>query len=88
VCLGQFLHQYLAGTRIGYPGFQSTARGNALARKIVASDIELGLNGSFSFYTADNCTLAHRWYILYLNAFIRGFLEWDPDARGLQLHDA
>ncbi|KAJ7856576.1 hypothetical protein B0H13DRAFT_2237799 [Mycena leptocephala] len=54
VCLGQFLHQYLAGTRIGYPGFQSTARGNTLARKIVASDIELGLNGSFSFYTADN----------------------------------
>ncbi|KAJ7855118.1 hypothetical protein B0H14DRAFT_2754840 [Mycena olivaceomarginata] len=54
VCLGQFLHQYLAGTRIGYPGFQSTARGNALARKIVASDIELGLDDTFSFYTADN----------------------------------
>ncbi|KAJ7672598.1 hypothetical protein DFH06DRAFT_96835 [Mycena polygramma] len=54
VCLGQFLHQYLAGTRIGYPGFQSTARANELARKIVASDIELGLNFDFSFYTADN----------------------------------
>ncbi|KAJ6588363.1 hypothetical protein B0H19DRAFT_1248035 [Mycena capillaripes] len=54
VCLGQFLHQYLAGTRIGYPGFQSTARANPLARKIVASDIELGLNFQFSFYTADN----------------------------------
>ncbi|KAK7042445.1 TSPc domain-containing protein [Favolaschia claudopus] len=54
ICLGQFLHQYLAGTRMGYPGFVSTARGNPLARKIVASDIELGLNGSFSFYTADN----------------------------------
>ncbi|KAJ7151448.1 hypothetical protein C8R43DRAFT_1005222 [Mycena crocata] len=54
VCLGQFLHQYLVGTNFGYPGFQSTARANPLARKIVASDIELGLNGFFSFYTADN----------------------------------
>ncbi|KAF7366694.1 TSPc domain-containing protein [Mycena sanguinolenta] len=54
ICLGQFLHQYLAGARIGYPGFQSSVRANPLARKIVASDIELGLNDSFSFYTADN----------------------------------
>ncbi|KAJ7130238.1 hypothetical protein C8R44DRAFT_775165 [Mycena epipterygia] len=54
VCLGQFLHQYLAGTNFGYPGFQSSSRANPLARKIVASDIELGLNSSFSFYTADN----------------------------------
>ncbi|KAJ6463910.1 hypothetical protein C8R45DRAFT_1024567 [Mycena sanguinolenta] len=54
VCLGQFLHQYLAGGRIGYPGFQTSVRANPLARKIVASDIELGLNSSFSFYTADN----------------------------------
>ncbi|KAF7343425.1 TSPc domain-containing protein [Mycena venus] len=54
VCLGQFLHQYLAGTRIGYPGFQSTVRGNELARKIVASDIALGLTDAVTFYTADN----------------------------------
>ncbi|KAJ7253056.1 hypothetical protein B0H12DRAFT_602616 [Mycena haematopus] len=54
VCLGQFLHQYLAGTRIGYPGFQSSVRASLLARKIVASDIELGLNDNFTFYTADN----------------------------------
>ncbi|KAJ7756929.1 hypothetical protein B0H16DRAFT_1537435 [Mycena metata] len=54
VCLGQFLHQYLGGTRIGYPGFQSTNRANPLARKIVASDIALGLNDEFTFYTADN----------------------------------
>ncbi|KAJ7628461.1 hypothetical protein FB45DRAFT_1028550 [Roridomyces roridus] len=54
VCLGQFLHQYLAGSNFGYPGFQSSARANPLARKIVASDIELGLNFDFSFYTADN----------------------------------
>ncbi|KAJ7481527.1 hypothetical protein FB451DRAFT_1236280 [Mycena latifolia] len=53
VCLGQFLHRYLAGD-IGYAGFQSTARANLLARKIVASDIELGLDSEFSFYAADN----------------------------------
>ncbi|KAI0763881.1 hypothetical protein BC629DRAFT_967496 [Irpex lacteus] len=54
VCLGQFLHQYLAGTRIGNPGFQSTNRANPLAQKIVAADIALGLNDNFAFYTADN----------------------------------
>lgn len=53
VCLGQFLHRYLAGT-IGYAGFQSTKRANALARKIVAADVALGLNSSFGFYPADN----------------------------------
>lgn len=60
VCLGQFLHQYLAGTNFGYPGFQSSARANPLAQKIVASDIELGLNSSFSFYTPDNCMTVPR----------------------------
>ncbi|KAF7329787.1 TSPc domain-containing protein [Mycena kentingensis (nom. inval.)] len=58
VCLGHFLHSYLAGTNIGYPGFQSTARANTLARKIVASDVALGLDGRFSFYTADNCAIS------------------------------
>ncbi|EKM57181.1 uncharacterized protein PHACADRAFT_160711 [Phanerochaete carnosa HHB-10118-sp] len=58
VCLGQFLHQYLVGTtnlgNAGNPGFQSTNRGNTLAKKIVASDIALGLNDNLSFYTPDN----------------------------------
>ncbi|KAL0946153.1 hypothetical protein HGRIS_012416 [Hohenbuehelia grisea] len=54
VCLGQFLHQYLAGSKIGYPGFVSTSRANPLAQKIVAADIKLGLNGAFTFYSADN----------------------------------
>ena len=39
-----------------FSGFQSTNRGNPLAKKIVASDIKLKLNDSFVFYTADNCT--------------------------------
>lgn len=30
-------------------------RANPLAQKILASDIALGLNDSFSFYTPDNC---------------------------------
>jgi hypothetical protein len=54
VCLGQFLHQYLAGTSFGYAGFVSTTRANPLAQKIVESDIALGLNGSYSDYTGDN----------------------------------
>ncbi|KAF9011868.1 hypothetical protein BDQ17DRAFT_793629 [Cyathus striatus] len=54
VCLGQFLHQYLAGAKFGYPGFQSTNRANPLAQKIVAADIALGLDASISFYTPDN----------------------------------
>ncbi|KAF9467146.1 hypothetical protein BDZ94DRAFT_1249683 [Collybia nuda] len=54
VCLGQFLHQYLSGSNFGYPGFVSTVRANPLAQKIVAADIELGLNDFFTFYTGDN----------------------------------
>ncbi|KAF9261734.1 hypothetical protein L218DRAFT_980860 [Marasmius fiardii PR-910] len=54
VCLGQFLFQYLAGSKIGYPGFVSTTRGNALAQKIIASDIKLGVDVSISFYSGDN----------------------------------
>ncbi|KAG6836074.1 hypothetical protein H0H93_011655 [Arthromyces matolae] len=55
VCLGQFLHQYLSGSKLGYPGFQSTVRANPLAQKIVAADISLGLNDEVTFYSADNC---------------------------------
>ncbi|KAJ8083189.1 hypothetical protein PM082_009058 [Marasmius tenuissimus] len=54
VCLGQFLFQYLAGAKIGYPGFVSTTRGNELAKKIVAADIALGNNATLTFYSGDN----------------------------------
>ncbi|THH27364.1 hypothetical protein EUX98_g6832 [Antrodiella citrinella] len=54
VCLGQFLHQFLAGSQIGYPGFQSTNRANPLAQKIVAADIALGNTDQFTFYSPDN----------------------------------
>jgi len=54
VCLGFFLHQYLAGSNIGYSGFVSTARANPLAQKIVAADIALGLDSSLTFYSGDN----------------------------------
>ncbi|KAL5498002.1 hypothetical protein ACEPAH_2933 [Sanghuangporus vaninii] len=47
VCLGQFLHQFLAGSQIGYPGFESTTRANELAQKVVASDIALGVTETF-----------------------------------------
>ncbi|GLB39840.1 hypothetical protein LshimejAT787_0703500 [Lyophyllum shimeji] len=54
VCLGHFLHQYLAGSNIGYPGFVSTVRANPLAQKIIAADIALGLDSSLTFYSGDN----------------------------------
>ncbi|KAG6915617.1 hypothetical protein DXG01_010693 [Tephrocybe rancida] len=54
VCLGHFLHQYLSGSKIGYPGFISSVRANPLAQKIVAADIALGLTSFTSFYTGDN----------------------------------
>ncbi|TDL16110.1 hypothetical protein BD410DRAFT_844665 [Rickenella mellea] len=46
VCLGEFLHQYLAGSNFGYAGFQSTARGNPLAVKLVANNIALNLTNT------------------------------------------
>ncbi|KAI0752696.1 hypothetical protein C8Q80DRAFT_1267209 [Daedaleopsis nitida] len=58
ICLGQILHAYLTGTNsLGHfqnPGFQSTNRATALAQKIVASDIALGVTSAISFYTPDN----------------------------------
>ncbi|KAJ3795714.1 hypothetical protein GGU11DRAFT_210774 [Lentinula aff. detonsa] len=54
VCLGQFLFQYLAGSKIGYPGFVSTNRANPLAQKIIAADIALGNDDTITFYSADN----------------------------------
>ncbi|KAH8112345.1 hypothetical protein DFH11DRAFT_1511719 [Phellopilus nigrolimitatus] len=47
VCLGQFLHQFLAGSQIGYPGFQSSIRANTLAQKIVENDIALNVTQLF-----------------------------------------
>jgi len=35
VCLGVFLHSFLAGSNFGYAGFQSSTRANPLAAKIV-----------------------------------------------------
>ncbi|KAI0634239.1 hypothetical protein C8Q77DRAFT_1110664 [Trametes polyzona] len=58
VCLGQFLHAFLTGTKSlgNFPnaGFQSTNRANPLAQKILASDISLGLTSAVTFYAADN----------------------------------
>ncbi|KAI0827410.1 hypothetical protein BC628DRAFT_1418509 [Trametes gibbosa] len=58
ICLGQLLHGYLAGTKslgnFTNPGFESTARANPLARKIVAADVALGLTFGDGFYPPDN----------------------------------
>lgn len=54
VCLGVFLHQYLAGSKFGYGGFQSTMRASPLAQKIVQKNIELNLTG-ITYYSGVNC---------------------------------
>lgn len=36
-------------------GFEATIRANELAKKIVASNIKLGLNSSQTFFAPDNC---------------------------------
>ncbi|CAE6450254.1 unnamed protein product [Rhizoctonia solani] len=52
VCLGEFLINALAGTRFGYSGWESSARANPLARKIVAADIAQGID--YMFYSSNN----------------------------------
>ncbi|KAH8986939.1 hypothetical protein EDB86DRAFT_2809239 [Lactarius hatsudake] len=54
ICLGLFLHQFLAGTQAGFPGFQSTSRANPLAQKIVKAGIQQRHNSSISFYAPEN----------------------------------
>ncbi|KIJ47498.1 hypothetical protein M422DRAFT_248919, partial [Sphaerobolus stellatus SS14] len=55
VCLGQWLHKFLAGSKlVPSPGFQSSTRGNPLAQKIVASDIARGLTPNQAFYAPAN----------------------------------
>ncbi|PPQ66788.1 hypothetical protein CVT24_008697 [Panaeolus cyanescens] len=54
VCLGQFLHQFLAGSEIGYPGFQSSVRANPLAQKIVAAHVAMGDDDVGTFYSPAN----------------------------------
>ncbi|EEB97028.1 hypothetical protein MPER_03737, partial [Moniliophthora perniciosa FA553] len=78
VCLGQFLFQYLAGAKIGYPGFESTSRGNELAQKIVSANIALGLDQTLTFYAPDNCWsffLVEPWAILLNPALLGAFLN-------------
>ncbi|KZT64325.1 hypothetical protein DAEQUDRAFT_39563 [Daedalea quercina L-15889] len=54
VCLGEFLHSYLAGADFGFPGYSSAVRANELAQKIVAADIAQGINDSYAYYPPDN----------------------------------
>ena len=42
-----------------YRGFESTNRVNPLAKKILESEIALGLDVNIAYYTADNCTSAY-----------------------------
>ncbi|KAH9169340.1 hypothetical protein EDB89DRAFT_1908637 [Lactarius sanguifluus] len=51
---GLFLHQFLAGTQAGFPGFQTTSRANPLAQKIVKAGIKQRHSSFISFYAPDN----------------------------------
>ncbi|KAI0050268.1 hypothetical protein FA95DRAFT_1603627 [Auriscalpium vulgare] len=59
VCLGIFLHQYLAGSSFGYSGFNSAVRANPLAQKIVAADIAHRITQDVSFYAPDQWTFVN-----------------------------
>lgn len=52
ICLGAFLYTLLAGTKAGYPGYQTTMRASPLAQKIVANVISKEIE--FLNYTPDN----------------------------------
>ncbi|KAF8267502.1 hypothetical protein EI94DRAFT_1580944 [Lactarius quietus] len=55
VCLGVFLHQFLAGTGAGSPPYyHSTSRANPFAQDIVKANVELRLNSSTSLYASGN----------------------------------
>ncbi|KAH9053608.1 hypothetical protein EDB87DRAFT_1569255 [Lactarius vividus] len=53
ICQGIYLHQYLSGLGFGYPGFQSTVRGNELAQKVVRRVIAERINEDDSFYVPE-----------------------------------
>jgi hypothetical protein len=55
VCLGLFLHYYLSGKAVGFPGFQSTMRANPLAQKILANDIARNVSTNLVFYAPSGC---------------------------------
>ncbi|TFY77280.1 hypothetical protein EWM64_g6733 [Hericium alpestre] len=74
VCLGFFLHSFLAGTDFGYPGFQSTSRANPLAQRILAADIAQGIGENIAFYAPDN------WAFLNDTAMPLDFNYNDPSA--------
>ncbi|KAF8270058.1 hypothetical protein EI94DRAFT_1771038 [Lactarius quietus] len=74
VDLAFFLHQYLAGTEAGFPGFQSTSRANPLAQKILKAVIHQGRSSSTSFYAPDN------WQFLNGTRMPHNFDYNDPSA--------
>ncbi|KAI0317981.1 hypothetical protein OF83DRAFT_1057662 [Amylostereum chailletii] len=50
ICLGFFLHSYLAGGAFGYPAFESTIRAHPLAMKISQADLLNGISPALAYY--------------------------------------
>ncbi|TFY77739.1 hypothetical protein EWM64_g6268, partial [Hericium alpestre] len=76
VCLGIFLHGYLAGSSFGYPGFQSDIRATPFAQRIVQANIQQSLTFEQTFYAPDNCkTFIGVIIRAEVNVYIDGFLN-------------
>ncbi|KAH9996284.1 hypothetical protein BJV77DRAFT_1059470 [Russula vinacea] len=90
VCEGFFLHQYLSAN-LGYPGFQSTIRGNLLAQNIVTQSIALGIGGNVSFYAPEQWAFVNDTVFPvdfnYINPPVLVTLNDHKDATSQRFHD-
>ncbi|KAF5323124.1 hypothetical protein D9611_009260 [Ephemerocybe angulata] len=92
VCLGHFLHAWIAGLGDkGYAGFDSTNRANPLAQKIVSSAIDQNLDSSWLFYAGNNWaftngTRMYPWYN-YMDPTINITVNGKDDKTSQRLHD-
>ncbi|KAJ2923433.1 hypothetical protein H1R20_g13665, partial [Candolleomyces eurysporus] len=92
VCLGHFLHAFLAGLGDrGYAGFESTNRANPLAQKIVKNAINLELDSSWLYFAANNWafpnnTRMYPWYD-YMDPATNITVNGKEDQTSQRLHD-
>ncbi|KAI0058369.1 hypothetical protein BV25DRAFT_1287154 [Artomyces pyxidatus] len=91
ICLGFFLHQYLAGSSFGYPGFDSAIRANPLAQKIVAADIAQDLSEDLSFYVPDQYAFLNNTILPadfdYVSPAVTVTINGQPDPTSRRFHD-
>jgi hypothetical protein len=89
-CLGVFLHQYLAGSKFGYAGFQTSIRANPLGKKVLQKQLDLKV-GWITFYWPENWAYLndtqfppnHNYMSPELPIFVNG--RYDPTSQ--RFHD-